>query len=877
MRLIEWQARHWRGLEEQRIGPLSPHLNLVTGPNESGKSRMVQALWYGLFETSKGQAQYKQELQSWQDPGSSPFTRIRFALGQVEYELEKRFLKGAYTRLSGGGQTLEGDAAEERLRTLLRTRPGKRTGVADEDLGLWPLLWLRQGDSRVPPHVHMNEDSRGWLQDSLSAQIGEATVGPKGQALLQRARAEFERYFTPTGQEGKVLRETREALEQAREAWERARDHQDATLQAAGKLQRLQDELDGLVPRIRRQQDVLAEARGKAEDARNARQQLAVLEEQVKWQAGELEQAVQRCKDRDRLQGELEQIREARRAAEVDQEHLQQDVTRLTAELEACKAAVAEADKARQQARDILEKVRRADQQRLLREERERLAGNLDEARMLREQCTDIDRQLRQCGGITEAQVQAYRRVSEALEQARARLEGAAAAVELLALDDVHIDGEMLPKGGRRRFPVTEDRVIRIGDLVAVAISPGGGELARLRDRVADTQREVDAAGAELGVSTVAEAEERLTRRAELMRELRLLEQRLQDRAPDGIEALERHQRLLDEQLQAREAAQEALPDVVAAERSEREAEHRLQRVRDDRDRLQQVLAERNAALAGQRMTVRGLAQQQERLQRALDQFPGAAELAAAQASARSAWEERVVSRDQARARFEELGGDQAAMDLQQAHQALSGLESRQQELEQQIRELRWTLQRAAEDAPYESLLEQEAVLEAAERQDQRLRRQAEAARRLWTLLSERRRAAQERLTRPVMERIGPYLEDIFPGSSLALDEELRVAGLESGPIRESYEALSGGAQEQLGMLVRIGLAEVLAGEESLPLVLDDALINTDADRIRQVQRLLYRASRERLQIILFTCHGALFDALGADAAFALQGARAPL
>ena len=81
---------------------------------------------------------------------------------------------------------------------------------------------------------------------------------------------------------------------------------------------------------------------------------------------------------------------------------------------------------------------------------------------------------------------------------------------------------------------------------------------------------------------------------------------------------------------------------------------------------------------------------------------------------------------------------------------------------------------------------------------------------------------------------------------------------------RVSTRGCPGSALEQLALLVRIGLAEVLGSEESWPLVLDDALVNTDPARIRRVQRLLYDASRG-MQILLFTCHGSLFDTLGAD------------
>ncbi len=873
MRLIDVEVRDWRGLEQARIGPLSPHLNLVTGANESGKSRIVQALWYGLFESSKGTAQYKQELQSWQSPGSSPTVTIRFAVGDAEYTLEKKFLKGAYTRLAGGGSTLDGDEAEERLRELLRTRPGKRTGVSNEDLGLWPLLWLRQGESRVVPHDHLNEDSRGWLQDALSTEIGEATAGPAGQALLQRAREEFERYFTATGQEKKPLREAQEDLEQARAARDAALAHQEQTHQTATELQRLEEEQQGLAPRIERQRKERDTARQRAEQASQARQQLALAEEQVKSLAAGLERARQQQTEREQRQQELQQTQARLQQAEGRLAELQAAVQTAETELQQSQQAVIRAEQQHVASRDLLRQVRAAAESARLRRERDQLATRLEQLGALAKQRDDIRKQLSAGRPVTVKQVQALRQAGQALEQARARLEGAAAAVRVRALKPLTVDGNSLEQGGETAFSVTEERTLRLNDVAEVVISPGGGELPRLRDQVRDGERALAELHQDLGVADLAEAEQALARRTELEQELKALRQRLQEGAPDGLDPLRQHLADIDAQLEKQQAPGDELPELAGAEAAERDAELVLQQARDARDRLQQQLNANRVALSEENGRLTASRNDETRLQGELQRLGGADELAAREKQARQAWEERVAVRDQARRSFEELGGERAGTDLEQAEKALAGLEERKRKLETEMQQKRWELQKAAESAPYESLQEQEAALESAERHWQRLERQANAARRLWELLQSKRRAAQERLTRPVMERIGPYLEDIFPGSTLSLDEELRVTGLQSGDTREHFEALSGGAQEQLGILVRVGLAEVLRGEGTLPLVLDDALINTDAERIRQIQRLLYRASRE-LQIILFTCHGELFDALGADEQFTLSPGR---
>jgi hypothetical protein len=182
-------------------------------------------------------------------------------------------------------------------------------------------------------------------------------------------------------------------------------------------------------------------------------------------------------------------------------------------------------------------------------------------------------------------------------------------------------------------------------------------------------------------------------------------------------------------------------------------------------------------------------------------------------------------------------------------------------------------LQGLMADGHYETVQQAGAAVEQAEIDLSRRDLQAAATRRLWEVLSEERRRVVERLTAPVILRVKPYLQDLFPGSTLDAGEGLDIAGLQSSDLKEPFEALSGGAQEQISLLTRLGLAEVLAGEGTLPLVLDDVLINTDPERIRRIHRALYRAA-DKLQILLFSCHDVLFDGLGAEYVVKLEKQR---
>ena len=131
------------------------------------------------------------------------------------------------------------------------------------------------------------------------------------------------------------------------------------------------------------------------------------------------------------------------------------------------------------------------------------------------------------------------------------------------------------------------------------------------------------------------------------------------------------------------------------------------------------------------------------------------------------------------------------------------------------------------------------------------------------------RREVQQRLVAPVVERVRPYLDALVPGRALRMDEDWRVLGVGSGDASDDFDALSMGAREQVSVLVRLALAEVLGEKEPLPIVLDDPFVNADRARMESLLRVLYRAS-QRQQILLFTCHDAAFERLGESKRFTL-------
>lgn len=75
---------------------------------------------------------------------------------------------------------------------------------------------------------------------------------------------------------------------------------------------------------------------------------------------------------------------------------------------------------------------------------------------------------------------------------------------------------------------------------------------------------------------------------------------------------------------------------------------------------------------------------------------------------------------------------------------------------------------------------------------------------------------------------------------------------------------LSKGTHEQLYLAIRLALADAMSPEETLPIIIDDGLVNTDQARHERIMQLLKEVSLSR-QILLLTCHPERFQTIDSD------------
>lgn len=90
-------------------------------------------------------------------------------------------------------------------------------------------------------------------------------------------------------------------------------------------------------------------------------------------------------------------------------------------------------------------------------------------------------------------------------------------------------------------------------------------------------------------------------------------------------------------------------------------------------------------------------------------------------------------------------------------------------------------------------------------------------------------------------------------GRRVRLDAELRADVVEHDGRRLSVGQLSQGARDQLALALRLAVADLMAGDLALPLVLDDPFLNWDEDRAEAAARALQAVTASGRQVWLLS------------------------
>lgn len=881
----------WRCFANRvEVGPLGDGLNVLHGPNSSGKSTLMGALIRGLFDNHAGVSQAIKSLRPW-GRDLSPTVNIVFEHQGETYSLTKRFLHSACSELSRqeNGRLVrlaEGQEANQRLRDMLAGEAPSRGETGLQHWGFAQVLWAPQKG------IALEQLSPG-MTGAIQRALGSTLSG--GGAIEQRVADRFHAIYTPGG---RLLGGANAPPLVALEA----------------RLKEAKQRRDALAAKVQQYE----EASRRAEDFRNRRDQ-AVRDGQQRER--DLETSRRRAQHYRQMQADCDKHRADATAAEAQHSELQGRIDGI----KATRQELAEAETRLARADEDLPAIRRQTESYRLQEENAR--AHLDRVRAGRPQVDAAEERANQAARFVEhhrrlAETEdllqridaAERREAEARarrlavaapsaetlravgnavsarDQAQTQLDAALITVRIVAEQELNLEVLSAEQVGNQ--PVAPGQVHQIQGSPEVAFRvPGvgtfratgpGGSVEELRKRIADATRKIADLTEEFGVSDVDALQALHARAAALDAEWReakaALAALLGAKTSDEV----RQQRtavaaVLEGILRQEPAWVETVPDADGL-RVEA-AQIRVQFVKNvEQAETAHGQAAKALNLASQNQAVheanvRQFQQQMTGVRQRLDALAADGKddpqreaelrrLAMAWQAAQANFEEK--NRD-----LRDLGGD-PAREVRILEEQVHHLQKSVLDLEAQFHGEQGRLQTLANEAPYTALAEVEESIQELEASAARESLKYDAIRLLHERIQEHRKSINQEVLRPVMQRATGTLERIagsrlgrvqFGADFLPTAVTPAAAGEEI-----TIDELCGGEQEQIYFAVRLALADVLFKSERQLVVLDDALTYTDSGRLARVLGILEEAAA-RFQILVLTCHPEKYVGL-ADASF---------
>lgn len=849
-----------------RIEGIGDGITVLCEPNEFGKSTFFDAIHALFFERHRATRAGIKALQP--HVGGAPEVAADLDLPDGRYRVEKRWLTRASARVSRDGRTVaQDDEAEAWIDRMLGAGLSGPSG----------LLWVRQGLLGLEPEGSSASDksdreralsARRDLLSSVAGEIDMMTGGRRLDGVVARVGDALGRLATATGKA------------KAGGEWARAEAEAEALRAEEAELAAKAARLSGDLSRRSEAQRQLAALDDPAEDLRRAealaaaRAALAEAEAHAdRLGAAQRALALAQATD-DNARAEIERLEtlsdRAARAAQAlaaatedAARHDSRTATLSQAEGDTA-AALRDAEAATRALRNRLALAQRARLARAAQDRATHLARSLAEAERLR---AEIEAQRAQRGllVVTPQALAAAEQAADELNRAEARLDAQSVSLSLAysGAARVRADGADLPEGPHR---LTGPRDFDLPGIGTMRIDPGtqtGGDRAQLDKAAATLSQRLSACGAE----DLAQARARLVEAQRLDDSLRSAQALLAQLAPDGLEALR--------QAHAQTVAEAGAGAEDAGDPAALEADLAIATATEDGAR---------AAAAEAQSALRAASEARAAAAATLAAARRTHEAAAAEAGDPAALTARL--RDLRDARTGHQSGladaqaecarlERAAPDLDMARAALSRAQSvaaqakaQRDRLREDLAMLNGSIGTLAEEGIEERLDEVRGRLSDADARAARYAAEVQSLTRLRRALDEARRQARDAYLGPVLRELQPLLAVIHPGATLEIDDQtLLPAVLTRDGQPEALDILSGGTREQVAILTRLAFARLFArAGTQVPVILDDALVHSDDDRIEAMFTALHRVAQDQ-QILVLTCRQRAFAALGGEKA----------
>ena len=863
MEITAIRLRHVKKIGAQGLAleSLSGGLNVLSEPNEFGKSTIFEAFRHGLLTKHSSKKEPVKALMP-KLGGGAPLVEIDLTYEDISYRIRKQFLSQAsttITNLSTGVIIKTADDAQDWIKSAI--------GADEKLLGPTGLLWVTQGQPLARPS--QSEDEKNVFSSVLDNEITSVVSGQKGRQIAAIVSVDLGALVTAkTGRPTKAYKIEVDKLKQLNAdklELSQKMTSAESTLSRLAKL--AQEKATFNDPeRDTELQRAFEDADENYESAVQAAPKLEQLQSASNMKAQAFERLAQKVKN-------LERNLERGRTLSAEIETCAKSVENLTSVMSTKLAALVDLTKTREaaerdhaSAESVLKQAYASGLSKQAQGDAVRYEQHLKMAAEARDrtEAMTADLAAMPIDNLVLRELNALSNDVQVLGASRTKSETTFKVTYEDGSDYTFThNGSAIDPG--RAYPVHANAAIDI---------PGKGRLliqtTTVSGKVDPETAYIDAKAtlkkrlSEVGVDTMGQAVAAEKSRYDLKQKISDQKALVNRYAPDGIQALKdelartRMQVKVggDASLDVEEA--QALTSTAVAKFTRAKAEEKT--ISDDCQRLRNRFAALEAEKSGLERELRTLCEE---------------------IGLPNTWEQRLDDEKEASKQgkneaheaqklYAAFKAEAPSLELAQANRkrckdAIENRKSRLRTLTLESEGLKGQLVSLSAEGIEGQLSAINGEIERAEAKISRFEDETRALTLLKQTLEHTQQTEKIQLFGPVTSELSGLISQVVSGAEVRIGDDFAASEIIRSGLIETVDSLSGGTQEQIAILTRLAFARLKARQgHPTPVILDDALVFSDDTRIASMFTALNLVAND-LQIIVLTCRQKSFEGLGGN------------
>ena len=886
MNIEKIQLENWKLFREPIEIEFSEGLNILHGPNEIGKTTLIDSIRTTFFYKHTSQSGKIKSLIPW---GSklSPSATITFHQNGAYYRITKRFITPQRSILEKSvdnkwERIAEGDKADGEVIKLVGGRFPSKGDTKPEFWGLGQTLWMVQGQPFI------SEDLNEETLSSLQRLIGAAIESNEEKMVLKSLNERFSNIFTGTkkfkkGSEINNLKEKVKELEERIRETERLKIRKEELIMGMDDNEILLQKKKNNLESASKEKDELKEKVNLAHEHRRNREKLEEVVKRIsseydvfKKQIDDIKEGTKKIEE---FESESFKANTEKKRFEGDLEELQKNISVIVEDGnkigETIEQNLADKRYAAIAHTSVMEEL-------ALKEKEDRL----EEVNGLEKELQEKQKSFDLLKAPSKKELGKIEERSHQIHDSKTKLDAIGLTISAVAKSDIsgeiYLDGKSagfdLKRGKRDTWGAHQSVKIEIAETGDIEIKSGSEDVREMKANLEDIEIAYEKAVAPFPMKNLDELRKLLHQKEGLEKDIERLKKELKKIAKNGKEALireiaESKKRIasnwdkVPEDSSFRKYIESKDKTVAKEELSKKinEIEGVIEGFKKEKGKIENELAKRRKEEEEIKIKIRefekkihGNSERMKEIEESLDN----------------------LQKDGLTIEAREKRLTQISSELDMKMSAVQGYKDEIGEMEtepirafgeceRRVERLRADIGKLERDfagmkrelsillSSLEDTNKMEEELEYLKKSEQRLLTDAHAIELLYDLIYFYRGRAIETLTEPVQKLVTEDLERLLGTkySNIKFDKGIKPMSVEvyGWKTDASIDVLSFGTQEQLWYLFRLALGRLLSGEERQLVVLDDPLANTDASRLHRALQILEDRAKD-LQIIVVTC-----------------------